>query len=665
MATIPTSAADARALEAAGYVFNPGVGYEYVGLLSGGSGGVLSVGGPDTPPSITPEAAGLDPATFASTLYNKKIPLWLGGISLIGGRVIEGPLFGVADHINTASWISGFCIPANYENDTRSIRSLRLNGVEVWRSPGPASLSGLAVNVPTAGSTATVRFNTGTLDQSPDAWSVGRFGSLALAYPPMVTATFENIRLSTFNNKIPFASVELADSYFGDPDDGLSWGAALEALARYDGRSSDDFDAIGLTGRIIALILANDATFPEFLSGMRQHKPHWNIRTSDKLYVVEKGPLSLDLSIDTGKLVTRIPKTIVIDRGDAFALPRERLTTFIDFDRDYEPTTVRAAEDRDPVPSTDAFSSESINVSVVSTAVEMLSETNYAYYYGELARQTSQYTGAQPYLGVEPGDVHKIPTGFGDAFQCISEVERKPEHQVNIKGSGFLTCGISNDPFIAFTVLIAGFNGLDGAIEYTADTGQVGTFAGNARIDTEQFAYGISALRSANSTDFISFPNSTIYDLAASDTDEYTIEWSQFLPDLAHTVTVFQNGFNFEGLEVRADTTTMSFFWNDTGGTSRSVTKASAGFVAGQWQDCCIEKNSSNVMRFYIGGAMVHKATIAAGQGGIEPSTFDLSVGARAPGVVCYTERVRVTKAARYNSDGGYSPLTTEFPTPV
>ena len=219
-----------------------------------------------------------------------------------------------------------------------------------------------------------------------------------------------------------------------------------------------------------------------------------------------------------------------------------------------------------------------------------------------------------------------------------------------------------SDPFFLDVLLLAGFNGLDGAVSYTAETGQVASFASNARLDTEEVAFGTAALRSANSTDFVTFPNSTNWDLAASDTDEYTIEWTQYLSNLATTVPVLQTGFNVDGFLIRADTTTLEMHWNDTSGTSRLVSKALAGFIAGVPQEICVEKNASNVMRFYIDGVMVHKATIPAGQGGMEPTLSDLRVGASGPALLAYTDEVRITGVARYDDDAGYTPTGTEFP---
>jgi hypothetical protein len=105
-------------------------------------------------------------------------------------------------------------------------------------------LNDLNVGVATAGGAQTVRFATGTLAQTPDAWSVARYGAQAVAYVPMVTATFENIRIAQFGNVVPFTSVMVDDTAYGVPGDLVAWADAIEALARYDGRGPDEFATV-------------------------------------------------------------------------------------------------------------------------------------------------------------------------------------------------------------------------------------------------------------------------------------------------------------------------------------------------------------------------------------------------------------------------------------
>jgi hypothetical protein len=397
---------------------------------------------PTTPP-LPAAGAPLDPQQLAAVLYDKDIPLGYSTRSQWGGRLIEGPVFNVIGTERVVSFIAGYYIPVNFWNATRTVTELYFRGQLAWTQSGGALLSGLNVGVATAGGAQTVRFATGTLAQTPDAWSVARYGAQAVAYVPLVTATFENIRIVQFGNIVPFTSVTVEDTAPGSPGDLVAWADAIEQLARHDGRTADEFETVDVSGGINALILGSKIDFIEFLSGMRKHKPQWNIRTADKLRLVETGVFSLELTLELPKLIQHGAQPIVVHTGDAFDKPREKICHYLDIDRDYEPSNVRVAEDIDPVVSTDALESDSYDIPVVSTADIVMVETSYAYYNGEVARQKSEFSGMAYYLGLEPGDCYKWTTASGRAlFHRVNEIVRRADFTVDVKGEAFLTCAI-------------------------------------------------------------------------------------------------------------------------------------------------------------------------------------------------------------------------------
>jgi hypothetical protein len=173
---------------------------------------------------------------------------------------------------------------------------------------------------------------------------------------------------------------------------------------------------------------------------MRKHKPQWNVRTADKLYLVEKG-FSLDLTLDRTKLLDHGAQPITVHNTDAFDKPRERICHYIDVTRDYEPSNVRVAEDIDPVISSDSFETDNYDIPVASSADIVMNETSFAYYTNEVARQQSEFSGMAHYLGLEPGDLYKWTTAGGRTlYHRVNEIVRGADFTVDVKGEAFLNC---------------------------------------------------------------------------------------------------------------------------------------------------------------------------------------------------------------------------------
>jgi hypothetical protein len=75
-------------------------------------------------------------------------------------------------------------------------------------------------------------------------------------------------------------------------------------------------------------------------------------------------------------------------------------------------------------------------------------------------------------------------------------------------------------------VLLANFNGANGAISYTAETGQSATFFGTAQLSTAQKILGPSSLLLNGSTDYLTFPDSDNWPFGVNN---FTIEcWIRF-----------------------------------------------------------------------------------------------------------------------------------------
>jgi Putative phage tail protein len=395
------------------------------------------------PPALPPAPTPIDPQQLAATLYDKFIPAVVSDLVQVGGRIIEGPDYTVINNESVVSFAAAYFIPMNWWQATRTVTKLWFRGKEAWNTTAGALMSDLHVGVATSSNQQTVRFNTGTLTQPADAWSVAKYGSgAAIAYIPCVTATFENIRLAQFDGFTPFTSVTVQDTAFGTPGDGVPWASALATLARYAGRDLSEFETVDVSGAVGAIILGSAMTDMEVFAGLRKLRPNWTLRTGRKLYIVEKGPLDLDLTIDRDNVLANDDQPITFGGIDAFDKPKTLKCNYINSVRDYEPDYVTAGEDSFPVPSTDAFDEDDFNLPIASTPSEMVSQLSYAYYTGEMARETAEYTGMAPYYGIEVGDTQLI-AGDRDYYQRVVEVTRKPDFTIDVKTEGFLTCAIA------------------------------------------------------------------------------------------------------------------------------------------------------------------------------------------------------------------------------
>lgn len=460
---------------------------------------------PSSPPSLPPAPSPIDPAQYAATLYGKDIPKIIASRVQVGGRIIEGPILTKIGGINAVSMVVAYYQPVNYwDTTTRTVTELWFRGKQSWSLAGGSTMSGLNVGVPTSGTNQTVRFNIGTVGQNPDAWSVSRFGGDALNYGPLVTATFENIRIDQFENLIPFTSVTVEDTAYATPGEQIPWSDILESLARDDGRSTADFETVDVTDGVVGLILGQKVYFPELLAALRKLKPYWHLLTKDKLYVVEKGPYSLDTEIERAKVEARGPDPITFHHDEQADKNRKLTFTYIDLERDYELVPVEAERELDPVPETDAYSDETVNTPLISTMQPMIASAYLALFQEEMAREQSEFTGLLDYLGLEPGDSIKITTDDKSYYHTLREVVRHPNYTTDAKAVGFLTCHIESDVEGAGFLVVGGSEGsivLDdnSVVETSADgstwdaqtTGFEATFFGVATNGSTIVAVGV------------------------------------------------------------------------------------------------------------------------------------------------------------------------------
>lgn len=232
----------------------------------------------------------------------------------------------------------------------------------------------------------------------------------------------------------------------------------------------------------------------------------------------------------------------------------------------------------------------------------------------------------------------------------------------------YASANAATDPYFANTVLLLGFEGADGAI-VTSDESLAAhaaqAFAGNAQIDTGQFKFGSSSLLLDGTDDAIGFDDSNDWTFPG----QFTVEaWIRFNAISGFQTIISQwdsnnadRGWLFDystaGSELR--------FLISTNGTNEIITSGAWSPSTGTWYHVVADRDASDKVRIYAGGAMVGSSTVA-GSTSNEPEGIRVGCmwnGANAQFLNGWIDEVRITKGvARYASDGGYTVPTTAFP---
>ena len=181
---------------------------------------------------------------------------------------------------------------------------------------------------------------------------------------------------------------------------------------------------------------------------------------------------------------------------------------------------------------------------------------------------------------------------------------------------------------VADAVFIANFEGIDGATSYTAETGQVGTFSGNSRIEGDVSKYGGTCYYGDGSSDWVEFPDSADWSFGSGDfTMECWIRSDVTVGDdtvLAHFGASGNYGWLF-GFTPGA----MRFLWSTTGSDAPQHS-VSAGIVPGTWHHIAASREGTTTRLFLDGELLGEDTTISTNS--IFDSTEGLAVGNRSNG---------------------------------
>ena len=223
------------------------------------------------------------------------------------------------------------------------------------------------------------------------------------------------------------------------------------------------------------------------------------------------------------------------------------------------------------------------------------------------------------------------------------------------------------DTYFNSVVYLSGFNGADGSTAVVEETGKAVLSAvnGNAQIDTAQFKFGSSSLLLDGAGDYVSYADSDNY---AFDAGQFTIETfvrfnavtpgQTFVAKWNGGTTVAEWAFWFD------NTSKLGFLFYDSGGVLRTCQLAWAP-VVNTWYHVAVDRDATGVVRLYVNGAMLTKATLAQT---MRNSNNPLQVGTILPHSSAWylngwLDELRITKGvARYASDSGYTVPTAAFP---
>lgn len=661
MAISPRNLQQAQSLLSQGLTFVPGSGFQSSALI-----GTLAPTPAEAapPPKLTPEAesatTGIEPQQLSAILYGKDIPVFVGGKMRIGGRIIEGPFFGGSSDAPTVSYIASHALCANPAG-TRSITEFSLRGRVAWTSTDGALLSGL-----------TVEFKTGSETQTPFSSSITRYGDSAIAYRGHILSCVTDLPLSTFAGVVPFPSVLVEDSTFGDPDDGITRNDALETILRYARLDDADFE-VDVTGSDIAWILGQKTELVPFLQSLRKIFVNWNVIATDKLRIIEPSTFSVNATITRDN---HTMESMRFGRAEPLTKPREKIYKFIDIDRDYEPNAATARQELFPFPTTSSIESETIELPIVTEASQAIVDVNYALFQSEVARKRLEFNGMVSLLGLEAGDGIKFEDHDHFRFRGrISEtVKNAADWSIDVKAETWLNCELPPDDDIENVILLLSGDGTDASTTFVDESPfeqGTGTVHGSAQVDTGNKKFGSGSIRFDGAGDGLSWPSDSDFDLSNANSDEFTIEaWispATSSPSDVALIARFTGVIGFAFLFWIDTNGELSFWaWDEDGDEwSERTTSSGITWTAEQWYHVAIDKDSSGKVRVYRDGVMVDSSTptdsTMADAGGTIITVGMDGLGGRS--FNGWIDEVRVTKGeARYASDAGFTPPTAPFP---
>lgn len=573
-----------------------------------------------TSPAIPPEVAGIQPQAVAAQLYGHNIPMFVGGRMLIGGRICEGPWFGGTQADPTVSFVAYHALNignnGNAEGLTQTVATqARLHAQEVWNS--------------SAGYIATDKLPNGKFDwrpghyaQNPFTQSVLRFGANALAYTDGIITSWQDIPLKAFGGYVPMPSVLVEHSRYGDPADGIPRSEALNRIFEHMRFESFEYE-VDVSGSEPAVMIAAQMEMEEFLKQLRALHVNWEISWKDKIRIVEPSGFVVGATLNNRNVLRN---SIKFHRTDPLLVPRETRYKFWDIDRDYEGNVAVAREDLQPIPTTLATNTRSIELPFATTAAQAVADVHISHYQEQAARFGMNARVNSTLFGIEPGDGASYQEGVHDFVGSLIETAHDfGTISVDIKAVEKVRCDADvdeepTDPHFGDVILLLDCTGEPGSTTFVdrSSFAHTVTANGNAQVSTTLFPDG--ALICDGTGDGLLTQSNTALatvGLSPTNTSPFTIEIRATFDAINRTqilVAIDQGAFaRFFRLRQNGDDE-LTFDWSNTSGATfdDSLSTAGANLTAGQEYSAIVDKDSTGTLRIFINGAMFAKATPAA-----------------------------------------------------
>lgn len=420
-------------------------------LLTGGGPALVSwlnqpgpaVSVPTVTPAVESVVTGIDPNELANATYGKPIPISALGKARIG---TAGIIFGPYIESGRATFAVSFGAPADPAG-IRAIYEIAFDSKVAWEDAAGFSGAG----TPATGfisESFTFRFKQGRLDQAVDALETEKFGAEAIAYRPQIVLYIEDLPLAQFGNKLPFVAAVIGDITGGaDPDDGITLGEAIErmALSPWAGFTSSDFETSGVEDLIGGMIVAENNSLLDLLQDINRIYRNIDILQTDKLKVVDRGPLTTpDITLNLDRVLNEdVPISFDIQAPED--VPRELEFETIDPDQDYIFVPSKAQRPAVPVATSASHGKDTISLPIILDAPNRQAMTAYAKYAEEQARKRVSFTAMAYGLEIEPGDrvkLEDIADGISDEIFRIIETTHGANFVVECVGESILNCAL-------------------------------------------------------------------------------------------------------------------------------------------------------------------------------------------------------------------------------
>lgn len=224
----------------------------------------------------------------------------------------------------------------------------------------------------------------------------------------------------------------------------------------------------------------------------------------------------------------------------------------------------------------------------------------------------------------------------------------------------------TTDPYYSNTVLLCHFNGVNGATSTTDSSPSAHTpvniSSGHSSVATAQSKFGGSSLLVSDSLGYCIIQNAlTDFQFGAG---QFTVEaWVYFTSYSSGNISVVAGnyaGSSNLGWDFGQVSGSLAFYYSTTGTNNANVGAAWTPTL-NTWYHVAADRDSSNVLRVYLNGAIWASATVAST---LFASTANLYIGNDGNlgrNFTGYIDDLRVTKGiARYA--GSFTPHQVQFP---